>query len=93
MQFLPPARPEGLAAQAGVPDFSTAALAAVLAMVIALLSIGAGPTIAAVMGVCLGTALVGFTAKRMLGGYTGDVLGAIQQVSEIFILLAVASLW
>jgi adenosylcobinamide-GDP ribazoletransferase len=93
MQFLPPARPEGLAAQAGVPDFSTAALAAVLAMVISLLCVGSGPTIAAIIGACCGTALVGFTAKRVLGGYTGDVLGAIQQVAEIFILLGIASLW
>jgi cobalamin synthase len=28
-------------------------------------------------------------ARRQLGGITGDVLGAVEQLAEIFILLAV----
>jgi adenosylcobinamide-GDP ribazoletransferase len=30
-------------------------------------------------------------ARRRLGGYTGDVLGAIQQVTELAVLIAVAA--
>jgi adenosylcobinamide-GDP ribazoletransferase len=30
-------------------------------------------------------------ARRQIGGYTGDVLGALQQVGEIMILLAASA--
>jgi len=32
-------------------------------------------------------ALVAWLAKRQIGGQTGDVLGALEQVSEIAVLL------
>ena len=31
-------------------------------------------------------------ARRLLGGYTGDVLGAVEQIYEISFLLALAEL-
>ncbi len=37
-------------------------------------------------------AFTAWTAKRLLGGYTGDVLGAAEQVFEITFLLALAAL-
>ena len=36
-------------------------------------------------------ALLAFQSKRLIGGYTGDVLGAIEQVFEIGFLLAVVA--
>lgn len=50
---------------------------------------------AAVTGLVLGAALASLLAKqsrRLLGGYTGDVLGAIEQVFEIGFLLGVAAI-
>jgi adenosylcobinamide-GDP ribazoletransferase len=35
---------------------------------------------------------VGLLARRALGGYTGDVLGATQQAAEIAVLAVAASL-
>ena len=35
--------------------------------------------------------IVSFIANRQIGGYTGDVLGATQQVSEIVILITVGA--
>lgn len=93
MQTMPPARSDGLGAGAGVPDFTVAALAAVIAINITLLCVGFAATLAAILGTAAGAALIGVTAKRTLGGFTGDVLGAIQQMSEIGILIAVACLW
>ena len=49
---------------------------------------GAAVLAAAMLG-CLAIATV---ARRLVGGYTGDVLGAVQQVAEILILLTLAAL-
>jgi cobalamin synthase len=34
---------------------------------------------------------VALFARRQVGGYTGDILGAIEQVGEIVILLAASA--
>ncbi|OUI94165.1 hypothetical protein HK13_05420 [Acetobacter indonesiensis] len=41
----------------------------------------------------LGTALVGFSARRQLGGYTGDVLGASVSVAECLVLATLTALF
>ena len=46
--------------------------------------------IVALVGAALGAALVKRLLSRRLGGYTGDGLGAVQQVSEIGLLLGLA---
>ena len=59
---------------------------------IALLFLGFGPGLAAL----LVAGLVGFAmirlARARIGGYTGDILGAIEQLGEIAVLLAAAAL-
>ncbi len=87
---LPPARPDGLARSMGRPGAGTAIAAILVALpVFALLSPAAmfwsGGAAA------LGAGLVARSAARRIGGQTGDVLGAVQQVSEIAILAAVAA--
>jgi adenosylcobinamide-GDP ribazoletransferase len=34
---------------------------------------------------------LGMLARRRIGGYTGDVLGAFQQIGEIVVLLTAAA--
>ncbi|MBI5165255.1 MAG: adenosylcobinamide-GDP ribazoletransferase [Magnetospirillum sp.] len=92
MQVLPPARRDGLGATAGTPDAGTAALAAGLGLGAALLGLGTAAAIAAVAAVAVAAAVTAL-ARRVLGGYTGDVLGAVQQTTEIAVLLATAGAW
>jgi len=88
MHVLEPARSDGVGAGAGRPDRETVYWAAGLAAVIifALLDPGAAliAIIAAALAVWGGVAL----ARRQIGGFTGDVVGAIGQTSEIVFLVA-----
>jgi adenosylcobinamide-GDP ribazoletransferase len=92
MRFVPPARRDGLAADAGRPPPQCAAAAALLG--IALLGLALG-IVAAVVGVMLlaaaslGTARL---ARKQIGGHTGDLLGALEQVGEVVILLTAAAI-
>ncbi|MEL6529514.1 MAG: adenosylcobinamide-GDP ribazoletransferase [Pseudomonadota bacterium] len=45
----------------------------------------------AVLGMAVGHGLTRFLFERKLGGYTGDCLGAVQQVSELGLYLAIAA--
>jgi adenosylcobinamide-GDP ribazoletransferase len=92
MQVLPPARSDGLGAGAGCPDITVAAVAAASGLVFAFAGLGgAAPVAVAAAG--LAASGVAALARRALGGYTGDVLGAVQQAAEIAILAAVAGVW
>ncbi|MBX9634304.1 MAG: adenosylcobinamide-GDP ribazoletransferase [Magnetospirillum sp.] len=92
MQVMAPARPDGLGASAGVPDASTAAFAAVLGIVLTFAGIGLGAPLAVLTALALAGGMV-VLARRTLGGYTGDVLGAVCQAAEIGVLLAAAGGW
>jgi adenosylcobinamide-GDP ribazoletransferase len=43
------------------------------------------------IGGCVLAAVIAFAAKRLIQGYTGDVLGAVEQLFELGFLLAVAA--
>lgn len=86
MAAAPLARADGLAARVGRPSRRTAALAAALA-VAAAGWVGLFVAIPA----ALGAAAIAVWARRRIGGATGDVYGAAQQVSEIFALLALSA--
>lgn len=91
MAALPNARGSGLAASTGVPATATAATGAAIAAGIALITTGA--TMLALVPLVAATALaVALTAKRRIGGQTGDILGACQQLCETAALAAAASL-
>lgn len=88
MLALPPARPSGLAGGAGRPSPAMAALAAMLG-VLALWPLGSTALFVGVASLLVWAAMLGWLAMRQVGGQTGDVLGALEQGSEIVILLAV----
>jgi adenosylcobinamide-GDP ribazoletransferase len=90
MRTMPPARPDGLGAGAGTPSRATAGTALLFAGLF-VLPLGALGGVAAMAAGLAAMALVGGLARRRLGGYTGDVLGAVQQAAEIAVLLAVAA--
>ncbi|PKU22764.1 adenosylcobinamide-GDP ribazoletransferase [Telmatospirillum siberiense] len=88
MQLLAPARETGLGATVGTPSISTAGIGATLALLIAAAALPAGAAFAACMAALVATLGVAWLAWRQIGGQTGDVLGATEQVAEIAVLLA-----
>jgi adenosylcobinamide-GDP ribazoletransferase len=89
MMALPPASPTGVAASAGATSASVGAVAIFLAVLILALTQPHPAAVAALC--CAGLAAGGFAilALRQIGGYSGDVLGATQQLAEIAALLAI----
>jgi adenosylcobinamide-GDP ribazoletransferase len=92
MQLLAPARASGLGVSAGKPSASTAGIAATLGLIVAALVLPAGAAFGACLAAGLATLAMAMLAWRQIGGQTGDVLGAVEQVAEIAALLAVVAL-
>ena len=90
MRRLDPAREEGLGAGAGTPTGEGTVIALGLGAAIALLVVGPGTGLIPIAA-ALAALGMGVLAERQLGGYTGDVLGAIQQVTEIAFLVALVA--
>ena len=91
MAFLPTARTDGLAAQVGRPGGGAALTAILLAGLLALLLLDWMAALWALLACLLIQAAVAVLARRQIGGYTGDVLGAAQQLGEIAVLLVLAT--
>jgi adenosylcobinamide-GDP ribazoletransferase len=89
---LPPARKDGLAATVGTPTHATATVAVVSALVIAFIALPWAIAAAAAVVAAACACAIGALAQRQIGGQTGDVLGATEQVAETSILLLLASL-
>jgi adenosylcobinamide-GDP ribazoletransferase len=88
---LPYARKDGLAANAGRPDAATAAMAAALALVIALLSLSFVNALLAAIVAAAGGFGMALLAQKQIGGQTGDVLGGAEQIAETAILVLLAA--
>jgi adenosylcobinamide-GDP ribazoletransferase len=88
---MPPARDDGLGAGAGRPRPIMVIAAALIALAIAAAALG--PWHGVIAFACAVAAMAGAAAiaNQRIGGYTGDVLGAVEQIGEIVILLAAAA--
>jgi adenosylcobinamide-GDP ribazoletransferase len=87
-----PARAEGLAAAAGTPTAEGVVWSAGLGLLVAAVALGPGPALLAA-SVSVAAALgIAALARRRLGGYTGDTLGAAQQAAEIGALLSLTTM-
>jgi len=82
--ILPPARADGMATMAAGP--SRAARGVLALLIGAALLFWPIPLVVCIVAV----ALVGYQARRKIGGQTGDVLGAAQLLSETAIWVALA---
>jgi adenosylcobinamide-GDP ribazoletransferase len=93
MRFVPPARADGLSVEAGRPPLTAVVVAGLIGALTLALALGFP---AAAIGVALATSagfLMAGLCLRQIGGQTGDVLGALEQVVEgVILLTAVASL-
>jgi adenosylcobinamide-GDP ribazoletransferase len=88
---LPPARGDGMGASIGQPRAKSASLGVGLAMIASFLLLPMLPaTVAVVLG--FGSSLVlAKLADTQIGGYTGDVLGAAEVVTECVALTVIAT--
>ena len=89
MAFGSPAKADGLGTRAGTPDAANWIIALLLAAAIAAIAAPAG-WLSCLIAAAIGAALIAWFARRNLGGYTGDVLGAAQQVAELFAMAVIA---
>ena len=91
MRYLPLAKDDGLSADAGRPGFSQVALSLAITLVVAFIGLGFWLTIGVAIVVALVTGAMSFWVKVKIGGQTGDVLGALQQLGEISVILTLAA--
>lgn len=92
MRFVPPARADGLSAQAGRPPPLSVVVAALLGALTPAVAFGLAPAaIALALAISAGL-LIAWLSMRQIGGQTGDVLGALEQCIEIVILLGAAAM-
>ena len=91
LAWLPPARPDGLGAGAGRPPAEAVFTALGLALCFALLLLGLWHGLAALALATLAAWALAGLARRRIGGQTGDVLGAAQQLAEAAVLCAAAA--
>jgi adenosylcobinamide-GDP ribazoletransferase len=87
MSIVPPARDDGLSHAAGQPPQQTALIAAALGVVILVVLLGPLAGIAALVLLAVIMTLMAWLSSAQIGGQTGDVLGALEQISEIAVLL------
>jgi len=90
MLLVPPARPDGLSADAGLPPADSVAGAALLGFAALILALGLAKGLIAAVLLALGLAAMRWLALNKIGGQTGDVLGALEQVCEIVVFLVAA---
>jgi adenosylcobinamide-GDP ribazoletransferase len=89
--WLPPARPDGLGRTAGRPSEATLLTTLAFAVLLTLPLAGLAAGVLALAAAGVAALLTGELGKRRIGGQTGDVLGAGQQVAEALVLLALAA--
>lgn len=93
-QKLPPARPDGLARVCGAPSGYSAQWAVAMASVLSLPVLFLLPFtgfLLAVLGMVVAALGMGRLALSKIGGHTGDVLGATQQVAMALALAGISA--
>ncbi|ARE82619.1 Adenosylcobinamide-GDP ribazoletransferase [Roseovarius sp. EC-HK134] len=87
MCALPHARASGLSQAQGRAPRATATVGLALAVGLALVLVGAAG-LNALVAAAVATCALGLIARAKIGGQTGDILGATQQLAEIAVLFS-----
>ena len=87
MWLMPLARTGGLAARVGRSGGREALIALGLGCGLALALVGPWSGLWVILGAGFAATLVMALAARQIGGYTGDVLGAVQQAAEVAVFM------
>lgn len=80
MAAMAPARASGLSAGAGRPSTTVAALAVAIGLGFAIVLLGTA-ALPVLIAACVTTIILASAAQRLIGGQTGDILGASQQLA------------
>jgi adenosylcobinamide-GDP ribazoletransferase len=91
MQFVPPARPDGLSAEAGVPPGESSLAAALIGAVVLIFCLGFSTGLVAIVLLAGACAFLGWLCRKQIEGQTGDVLGALEQAGEVIVLLVASA--
>ncbi len=91
MATLPNARGSGLSQSVGRPAVATVALGLAVALGCGGIALGV-PVLGIALWIGAGTLALGLVARAKIGGQTGDILGAAQQLAEVLALTAAAAL-
>ncbi len=91
LRAVPPARADGLAVAAGRPTATQASIAVVLGCLPLMLPPWPAALVALALA-AIAAATLGLIAVRQIGGHSGDVLGAIQVVTEVAVLAGIAAI-
>jgi adenosylcobinamide-GDP ribazoletransferase len=92
MAAVPCARHDGLSAKVGTPPSGSVLGGVLLGLAVLVTCLGFSTALVATIMVAGGLWLMARLSLKQIGGQTGDVIGAVEQVSEILILLAAAAL-
>jgi adenosylcobinamide-GDP ribazoletransferase len=92
MRFVPPARADGLSARVGQPPAWSVVAAAAIAVIALAISLGLAATIVVLLLLLFSGLFMAWLSVKQIGGQTGDVLGALEQIGAVVILLTVAAL-
>ncbi|XIA63682.1 adenosylcobinamide-GDP ribazoletransferase [Bradyrhizobium sp. TZ2] len=92
MWLIPPARSDGLSAGAGQPPWQSAAIAVGLGTLCLVCGLGPSKAMIGLTLLSLAGLMLARLATRQVGGQTGDILGAFEQIGEIAILLVAVAL-
>ena len=87
MRLLPPARTDGLSVSAGQPPPQSVVIAIALGLACLLSGFGLRGTMISLLVLAAAILLIAHLSRKQIGGQTGDVLGALEQVCETAILL------
>ena len=91
LRLVPPARPDGLAADAGRPSPGNVMLAVLLGLAVLVWSLGAARGLVALALLLAALGFMRWLCLRQIGGQTGDTVGALEQIGEIAVLLTAAA--
>ncbi len=91
--ILTPARSDSLATTTGKPTTVALGVAFFLTGTVTVMLLGGPAAIWTAFAAMLGLIIMVWVTMHQIGGYTGDVLGAIQQVSEIAVLISLCIYW
>jgi adenosylcobinamide-GDP ribazoletransferase len=92
MALMPLARSSGLSRSVGAPPVAAAWFGLGVSLLISTLLLGVLTTLAVTLIAATAPLLLAFLAHRKIGGQTGDVLGATQQITEITLLIVLTAL-